>query len=127
MNPAPTIASLESMSARGASRFWSAGCWAGRKARPRADAIRKRRDAGPCALSFAQSRLWLAERINPVPGQYNISRTYRIAGPLDVDALRAAFDALVGRHEVLRTRFVLRDGLPQQVVAPARALRVASS
>jgi amino acid adenylation domain-containing protein len=89
----------------------------GRKVRPRADTMRKRRDTGPCSLSFAQSRLWLAERINPVPGQYNISRTYRIAGSLNVDALRAAFDALVCRHEVLRTRLVLRDGLPQQVVA----------
>jgi len=89
-----------------------------RRARPPANTIPRRKRAGPCPLSFAQSRLWLAERINPVPGRYNIGRAFRLRGALNVDALRSAFDALVARHEVLRTRFVLQDGLPQQVVAP---------
>jgi len=89
-----------------------------RRARPPANTIPRRKSAGPCPLSFAQSRLWLAERINPVPGRYNIGRAFRLRGALNVDALRSAFDALVARHEVLRTRFVLQDGLPQQVVAP---------
>ena len=88
-----------------------------RRARPPANTIPRRGGRGPCPLSFAQSRLWLSERIHPVPGRYNIPRVFRIKGPLNIDALRAAFDALVARHEVLRTRFVLRDGLPQQVVA----------
>jgi hypothetical protein len=89
-----------------------------RRARPPANTIPRRKSAGPCPLSFAQSRLWLAEQINPVPGRYNIARVFRIRGALNVDALRSAFDALVARHEVLRTRFVQQNRLPQQIVAP---------
>jgi len=95
-----------------------------RRARPPASTIPRRKSTGPCPLSFAQSRLWLAERINPVPGRYNISRVFRVKGVLDLEALRTAFDALVARHEVLRTRFVLRDGLPQQIVAAHQPLAV---
>ncbi|GAB3897922.1 hypothetical protein GCM10027612_55090 [Microbispora bryophytorum subsp. camponoti] len=42
----------------------------------------------------------------------------RLRGPLDVDALTAAFTRIVERHEVLRTRFRLRGDAPVQVVLP---------
>jgi hypothetical protein len=56
----------------------------------RSTPIPRRGGSGPCALSFAQSRLWLVEQISPVPGKYNISRCYRIRGALNPEALRAA-------------------------------------
>ncbi len=89
-----------------------------RKAVPQPTLIPRRESSGPCALSFAQSRLWLVERIIPAPGNYNISRVWRIRGALNAEALRAALDALLVRHEVLRTRLVMCDGAPQQVVVP---------
>jgi hypothetical protein len=61
--------------------------------------IPRRTSGSPCALSFAQSRLWLVEQINPVAGNYNIAQTYRILGTLDVEALRAALE-WCSRHEV---------------------------
>jgi Condensation domain len=43
----------------------------------------------------------------------------RIRGPLDVDALRAAFQSAVDRQEILRTTFVEREGHPVQVIGPS--------
>ncbi len=47
-----------------------------------------------------------------------------IEGPLNYDRLRQALEAAVRRHEILRTRFVLRPGLnvPLQVILPEQAV-----
>jgi amino acid adenylation domain-containing protein len=50
---------------------------------------------------------------------YNLSRVFRLIGPLDTAALRAALNEIVRRHEVLRTRFVTVAGRPFQIVQPA--------
>ena len=117
MKPAPTPRRSKDAPG-GASGARSRACWASAAlGRPRTRYAR-RKSAGPCPLSFAQSRLWLAERITSGAGPIQHPAAYSaIKGALNVDALRSAFDALVARHEVLRTRFVLRDGLPQQIVA----------
>ncbi|MDU0290661.1 amino acid adenylation domain-containing protein [Saccharothrix longispora] len=66
--------------------------------------------------SSGQRRLWLVDQLLPGSPVYNIGWRVGIDGPLDVDALRAALDALVARHEALRTRFAVDDGVPVQVV-----------
>src|SRR6187397_520350 len=60
---------------------------------------------GALATSFAQELLWLLDRATPGLTAYNMTIARRLAGPLDVEALRRALDALVARHEALRTRF----------------------
>ncbi len=86
--------------------------------------IPRRTSGSPCALSFAQSRLWLVEQISPVAGNYNIAQAYRILGPLDTEALQACVYVVLSRHEVLRTRLVKRDGMPQQIVAAHRPFKL---
>ncbi|MFS2008243.1 condensation domain-containing protein, partial [Duganella sp. CT11-25] len=55
-------------------------------------------------LSWGQQRLWLLEQIDMAAGAaYRASSAMRLRGRLDVDALRAALDGLVARHEILRT------------------------
>ncbi len=71
---------------------------------------------GPLPLSFAQQRLWLVDRLEPGSAAYNMPYALRLRGALDVAALRASLDALVRRHETLRTTFEERDGQPVQVV-----------
>lgn len=70
----------------------------------------------PC--SFAQRQLWLLERLQPGNAAYLVSGVTRIAGPLDIDALRGAFDDCVRRHESLRTAIVEIDGEPWQCIEP---------
>lgn len=69
-------------------------------------------------LSSAQERLWFLDRLYPGRTAYLIARVHRLRGPVDVGALRRACDLLVQRHEILRTRYVERDGQPLQVVDP---------
>ncbi|HEX3482640.1 MAG TPA: amino acid adenylation domain-containing protein [Kofleriaceae bacterium] len=83
--------------------------------------VRVGRDA-PLPLSFAQESAWLHEPDEG--GRTNVvSLASRIAGPLDVEALRCSLEAVVARHEALRTRIELEDGAPRQ--RPIAASRVA--
>ncbi|ORB65973.1 non-ribosomal peptide synthetase, partial [Mycolicibacterium tusciae] len=72
-------------------------------------------------LSFAQSRLWFLDRFQGGVATYNMPNALRISGPLDVEALTAAFDDVIARHESLRTIFPDIDGAPFQKVVPAEA------
>jgi amino acid adenylation domain-containing protein len=75
---------------------------------------------GPLPVSFAQQRLWLVDRLEPGSPAYNIPYALRLRGALDLDALRRSLDALVERHETLRTTLEERGGVPVQVIhAPA--------
>ncbi len=67
--------------------------------------------------SFAQQRLWFLDQLLPGSPIYNIRQAVRVSGDLDVVALRCALDALVARHEILRTTFESEGGQPVQVIA----------
>ena len=70
----------------------------------------------PVLLSFAQQRLWFLEQLQPGGVAYLVPWVLRLRGRLDVAVLRRAVEELVVRHEVLRTRYAVRDGVPVQVV-----------
>jgi amino acid adenylation domain-containing protein/non-ribosomal peptide synthase protein (TIGR01720 family) len=76
-------------------------------------------DAASYPLSHAQRRMWVLERMLPGSPAYLLPAAFRIDGPLDPAALSTAVDALVARHEALRTIFPTIDGEPRQVVMPA--------
>ncbi|MEP7008816.1 MAG: non-ribosomal peptide synthase/polyketide synthase [Acidobacteriota bacterium] len=61
-------------------------------------------------LSLSQRRLWIADRLDPGTALFNIPASQRLSGELDIRALRAALQALVDRHESLRTTFSTADG-----------------
>ncbi|MGF6097385.1 amino acid adenylation domain-containing protein [Pseudomonas sp. 18175] len=56
--------------------------------------------------SFAQQRQWLLWCLQPDSHAYTLPAALRLHGPLDLDALGAAFDQLIMRHEPLRSRFI---------------------
>ncbi|MFF5096095.1 MULTISPECIES: amino acid adenylation domain-containing protein [Actinosynnema] len=69
-------------------------------------------------LSSGQQRLWTVSQLDGAGPAYNETMAFALRGPLDRDALRRALDALADRHEALRTRVVVEDGWPVQVVEP---------
>ena len=66
--------------------------------------------------SFAQQRLWILDQIEPNNIAYNMPSAYRIRGQLDNNILEESIQAVVNRHESLRTTFSVEDGLPVQIV-----------
>ncbi|KAL7658740.1 hypothetical protein ACMYSQ_004842 [Aspergillus niger] len=69
-------------------------------------------------LSFAQSRLWMLEQMNPGQSWYHVPFAVRLHGSLQLEALEKAFLTLAERHESLRTTFENQGGHPIQVVHP---------
>nr|AKA59494.1 non-ribosomal peptide synthetase [uncultured bacterium AZ_379] len=70
------------------------------------------------ASSF-QERIWLAERLEPDVALYNVAMAWRVKGRLDPDVLLRSLTTLIERHEILRTRFVEREGRLHQIVDAA--------
>ncbi len=68
----------------------------------------------PLPLSFAQQRLWLLDQLHPGDRGYRIAAAWTLKGTLDVRALEGSLDAIVGRHEALRTCFPASFGKPRQ-------------
>jgi amino acid adenylation domain-containing protein len=83
----------------------------------RAGGVRPRESRAAAPLSYPQQRLWFLEQLDPGNAAYHLHASFRLRGPLDVTALQGALDALVARHEVLRTRIEARGGEPVQVIA----------
>ena len=79
---------------------------------PRADRT------GELRLSYGQELLWLIEQSTP-GHTYNVPRSVRLRGTLDESALKRAADALVERHETLRTTYHLESAQAVQRVNPA--------
>ncbi|MBZ6093493.1 amino acid adenylation domain-containing protein [Streptomyces olivaceus] len=73
-------------------------------------------DNDPLVASYAQQRMWFLHRMNPDSSLYNIAAAWRLDGELDVDALERALNEIIRRHQVLRTVFPERGGMPEPVV-----------
>ncbi|QSI32382.1 amino acid adenylation domain-containing protein [Variovorax sp. RKNM96] len=74
-------------------------------------------------LSHAQERQWFLWQLDPASAAYHMSGALRLTGTLHADALRAALDDLVARHESLRTVFRAgSDGIAAQWIKPTGAL-----
>lgn len=78
--------------------------------------------AGRALLSYGQQRLWFLERLTPGGSLYNVQLAIRLHGDLRLEALEWSLNEIVRRHEVLRTRFVLEDDGPVQVVEAMQPL-----
>jgi len=71
--------------------------------------IPRRKDRRSAPLSFAQQRLWFLNQIEPESSAYNTAIALRLDGALNLAALSMALDAIVERHEVLRTTYVMEE------------------
>jgi amino acid adenylation domain-containing protein len=69
-------------------------------------------------LSFSQQRIWFLDRLMPDSPFYNQYLAFRLSPPPDPRLFEQALQAMVRRHDTLRTTFTVVDGQPRQVVAP---------
>ncbi|MCP4275357.1 MAG: amino acid adenylation domain-containing protein, partial [Gammaproteobacteria bacterium] len=67
-------------------------------------------------LSWAQQRLWFLDQLEPESAAYSLHWAARLNGHLKAEALQRAVNALVVRHESLRTRFISHSGEALQLV-----------
>jgi amino acid adenylation domain-containing protein len=80
--------------------------------------------SGLLPLSFPQQRLWFLDQLAPGNPYYNMSTAWRLKGEMDTAALAEALRGVISRHEVLRTRFLIHEGAPAQVICPAWPLEL---
>ncbi|MFI3156074.1 MAG: condensation domain-containing protein, partial [Methylococcaceae bacterium] len=66
--------------------------------------------------SFPQQGLWLLDRLTDTTVSYIIPNGFRLQGRLDVTALETALNAIILRHETLRTYFSEQGGAPVQII-----------
>ena len=97
---------------------------ASHKQRPASQTIRRRSSTDLPPLSFAQKRLWFLDQLRPGNSTFNLPWLVRLQGDLNLPALQAALDALLNRHESLRTRFAASGGDPLQLVMPNQSLPI---
>jgi len=91
---------------------------AARAAAATVDAIPRADRTGRLPLSFAQQRLWFLDQLTPGLPTYKSPWAMRLRNELDPATLRRAITGLIGRHEILRTRYPSEDGIPYQVIDP---------
>ncbi|MCW4351913.1 non-ribosomal peptide synthase/polyketide synthase [Hoyosella sp. YIM 151337] len=74
-------------------------------------------------LSLAQQGMWFINQFDPTSAVYNIAFSLELTGTLDADALQAAMNDVLSRHEALRTVFPSDvEGPYQRILAPEEAV-----
>lgn len=71
----------------------------------------------PAPLSFAQQRLWFLQQLQPDNPFYNEYAAWQLTGTLNVAALEQSLNAIVQRHEALRTTFEIVEEQLVQTIA----------
>jgi hypothetical protein len=66
--------------------------------------------------SYPQQGLWLVDKLAGTSVNYIIPSAFRLNGKLNVRSLELALNAIIQRHEALRTCFSEQDGIPVQVI-----------
>ncbi|MFE9566826.1 condensation domain-containing protein, partial [Streptomyces sp. NPDC006487] len=79
---------------------------------------------GPLRLSQGQRQMWFLNRLEPDSPEYLVPVALHLRGPLDTAALGRAWQALLDRHEVLRTRYELLGDEPAQLIDPVRPVEL---
>jgi amino acid adenylation domain-containing protein len=88
-----------------------------------AQLLQQKADRSPAyfPLSPGQQALWFLYKLAPESWAYNVLFSARICSPVEIPALRQAFQCLIDRHPALRTIYTTPEGSPvQQIQASAQ-------
>ncbi|MBG1266528.1 non-ribosomal peptide synthetase, partial [Nostoc sp. WHI] len=86
--------------------------------------IPRRTESTPVQLSFAQQRLWFLNQMQEVNAVYNLASALHLTGTLNIKALEQAVNAVVERHEVLRSSFQIHNNSLVQIISPEANLNI---
>lgn len=81
-------------------------------------------DTSGIPLSYNQQSLWFVYQLAPRSPAYNFLFAARVTSPLDLPALLRAYESLVQRHPALRTRFVVQDNKPVQIIEDTMSVKI---
>ncbi|WP_254796859.1 AMP-binding protein [Sulfitobacter albidus] len=84
--------------------------------------MRHQRSGDELPLSVQQNTAWYLHRQDPQSKAYLAEAVHHFSGPLDIDALHDALQDLFDAHEIYRTTFHDRAGVPVQRIHPAHAV-----
>jgi amino acid adenylation domain-containing protein len=90
----------------------------GTKERRQLSLIEKRENNESLPLSFTQQRLWILDQLVSIRPAYIIPLALHLRGILQTEALYHSLNAIIQRHEILRTTFPDNVGQPFQRIIP---------
>ena len=79
-------------------------------------AVKKLAEHSYYDLSYAQKQMWISCQIAENSTPYNVPVAYTFTGEMNIGAFERALEAIVERHESLRTTFVLVGDEPKQKI-----------
>ncbi|RBW52509.1 condensation domain-containing protein [Ruegeria sp. A3M17] len=79
-------------------------------------ALKQQQIVGTFPTSVTQKRCWFMEQIHPGNKGLNLAIRWELRGPVTSDMVQTAFQKIIDRHEIFRTRFVEQNGEPVQEV-----------
>lgn len=75
-----------------------------------------RRGLTHAPLAFSQLNHWQLYHSNGGAGFLNVASATRLSGRLNLEALKGSIAEVVARHDALRTRIVVDEGIPKQEI-----------
>ncbi|RUR73747.1 hypothetical protein PCC6912_55240 [Chlorogloeopsis fritschii PCC 6912] len=75
-------------------------------------------------LAFMQEPLWFLDQLVTNHPFYNVPEAFRLNGFVNFTALEQSFQAIINRHETLRTTFKVVNGEPSQVIHPSPSFKL---
>ncbi|UFP96150.1 non-ribosomal peptide synthetase [Gloeobacter morelensis] len=79
------------------------------------------------ALSSSQQRLWFLQQLDPESAAFNIPLIICVNAEVCPERLKRALNAVLQRHQVLRSTFELVGGQPVQTVVPALTVALSTT
>ncbi|MDP8228643.1 MAG: condensation domain-containing protein, partial [Candidatus Electryoneaceae bacterium] len=68
-------------------------------------------------ISAAQRRVWFLHQLEGGDVVNNIPALLKVHGEIDIDNVEKSLNHIIQRHEALRTAFIVKDGVPVQVIS----------
>ncbi|KAF7767739.1 hypothetical protein PCIT_a3826 [Pseudoalteromonas citrea] len=82
----------------------------------RPEVIPVERENGIAELSFAQQRILLVDQMQGASPEYNMPTILKVSGDLDIKLVEKTLNAVIARHEVLRTVYIVDSDIHYQKI-----------